>query len=60
MMVGLDVRCDKQNNNILYSGLVATINDKYTKYFSCVEILRNNNEEKWKCFSTSISSKYLF
>lgn len=58
MMVGLDMRCDKENNGALYAGLVATMNDTCTNYFSCVETPRNSNEEKWKSFSKSITSKY--
>lgn len=44
MIVGFDVCHDKQNKNISYGALVATTNDTYTSYFSCVHPHQSGQE----------------
>lgn len=44
MIVGFDVCHDKQNKDKSYGALVATTNDTYTSYFSCVQQHRSGQE----------------
>ncbi|XP_050528638.1 piwi-like protein Siwi [Daktulosphaira vitifoliae] len=58
MFVGFDVCHDSQRKNISYGALVATMDDYYTTYFSCVEP-HQNNEEISSHFAVSVG-KALF
>lgn len=59
MIVGFDVCHDKQNKNISYGALVATINDTHTSFFSCAQP-HESGQELSNYFAMSITCKYIY
>lgn len=59
MIIGFDVFHDTQNLNKSYGALIATMDDSFTSYFSCVE-RHEKGVELANHFNISFSSKYIF